>query len=201
MAAGDDESGGSEEDSDEDEAQDGDEDEEMESYHTDSEDEDEDGEEEDDEEEGDSDDSETLRDGPLSAKDRQLRAQMQAMMEAAEARSGVSTAFGSKPTTSATEGKKPKSALKTAKNKSAATAAVVAGQEADEEKNFDLAPLNGFGKPLSVKVLKAAADEEEQRKLRLKEEKELEKLKAREMKKETRKRRRTEKKEVVRDIG
>lgn len=180
MAAGDDESGSDDEEGEED----SDEEEGGEEYHTDSEDEAGSGEEEEDVE---SDSSETLKDdGPISDKERQMRKEMQAMMEAAEARSGVKT---SKPEA---KGKEVKSAMKGGKRKIQEVEAVE-----EEEDNFDLAPLSGFGKPLSAKVLQAAIDEEEAKKGRQAEAERREKQSARELKKDKRKKRKLEKVETV----
>lgn len=161
MAQGDDEDSememsGSElgEDDDEDmDDDDEDEDEEMGSFHTDSEKEEgEEGEEE--EEELDDADSEQLEDeGPLDDKTRQLRAKMQAMMEAAESRAKGDTA-------------PPPPAKKSALKKTSTTSTIKAKLQADEEDSdagYDLAPLSSFGKPLSAEVLRKAEESEKAR--------------------------------------
>lgn len=142
--------GEEDEDDDEEEEEEGeDEDEEDgQSFHTDSEDED-------------ADDSEDFEDeGPLDDKTKQLRARMQAMMEAAEAR-----ARGDEPAAAATSSKSklksPKSAMKATPALAQRPAAAV---EEDEDAGFDLAPISSLGKPLPVEVLRRAEESERAKK-------------------------------------
>jgi len=133
-----------EDDDEEDEDEEGEEDEgETGSFHTDSEDE------EEEDEELDDDESERLEEeGPLDDKTRQLRARMQAMMEAAESR-----ARGDAPSPPS-----KKSSLK--KTKSTDKPQPV---EEDEDAGYDLAPLSSFGKPLSAEVLRKAEEADKAR--------------------------------------
>jgi hypothetical protein len=150
MAQGDDEDSdmelsgsGSEEEGDE---------EEEGSFHTDSEDEDEDEE----EEELDDAASEQLEDeGPLDDKTRQLRARMQAMMEAAEARArGDDPALVSNTKSKSKTVQPKKSALKQSQSRSSVA------EEEDPDAGYDLAPLSSFGKPLSAEILRRAEEAE-----------------------------------------
>ena len=146
---------GEEDDEDLEEDDDEDEDEEMGSFHTDSE-EEEGEEEEEEEEELDDADSEQLEDeGPLDDKTRQLRAKMQAMMEAAESRAKGDTV----PPLPAKKSALKKTALTTMTHKKAAAPA----EEDDSDAGYDLAPLSSFGKPLSAEVLRKAEESEKAR--------------------------------------
>jgi hypothetical protein len=130
------------EDQDEDDDEEEDDEEETGSFHTDSEDEEE-------EEELDDDESERLEEeGPLDDKTRQLRARMQAMMEAAESR-----ARGDAPSPPS-----KKSSLKKTK-----TTEKPKPVEEDEDAGYDLAPLSSFGKPLSAEVLRKAEEADKAR--------------------------------------
>jgi hypothetical protein len=137
--------------------EDEDEDEEMASFHTAS---DEDG-----EDDNDDDGSETLEDGPVDEKTRVLRAKMQAMMEAAERR-----ALGDETTPGASKASKKKAvnpkgndfAEKGILKSSQPAQQAHATENEDEEAAWDLTP-GVIGKPLSAKVLKAAAKAEEEK--------------------------------------
>ncbi|RXK36976.1 hypothetical protein M231_05740 [Tremella mesenterica] len=127
-----DEEGGSDDDEDEDEDEDG----------GDFGDKDSDGEDDDD----DDDYSETLEE-PTTDAERQLHERMQAAMEAAEARAGLSAKKAPAPSSSKT----PKSALKT-------TTASNAQLESEQvEEIFDLTPYHPTVKPLPQNIIEAAA--------------------------------------------
>lgn len=160
-----------EEDDEEDEdEEDGEDEEETGSFHTDSEDEEE-------EEELDDDESERLEEeGPLDDKTRQLRARMQAMMEAAESR-----ARGDAPSPPS-----KKSSLK--KTKSTGKPKPV---EEDEDAGYDLAPLSSFGKPLSAEVLRKAEEADKARLAKKAEQDAIAKAKGQQVKR-TRKKRKVE---------
>jgi hypothetical protein len=159
-----------EEDDDEEEEEEEDE-EETGSFHTDSEDE------EDEEEELDDDESERLEEeGPIDDKTRQLRARMQAMMEAAESR-----ARGDAPSPPS-----KKSSLK--KTKSTEKPKPV---EEDEDAGYDLAPLSSFGKPLSAEVLRKAEEADKARLAKKAEQDAIAKAKGQQVKR-TRKKRKVE---------
>jgi hypothetical protein len=164
----------SEEDEDDDEEELGelDEDEEMRSFHTESEDEGDEDEEDDEDEDEDEDDSEMLEDEPLDNKTRALRAKMQAMMEAAEARAA---AMDDRPLPSASASKEKTSKLSKDANgagiittSAGAKGGILKAQPqkeivaAEDEGAWDLTP-GIVGKPLSAKVLAAAARAEEER--------------------------------------
>jgi hypothetical protein len=157
------------EEDDEEELDDEDDDEEETgSFHTDSEDEEE-------EEELDDDESERLEEeGPLDDKTRQLRARMQAMMEAAEGR-----ARGDAPSPPP-----KKSALKQ-KSKTTEKPKPV---EEDEDAGYDLAPLSRFGKPLSAEVLRKAEEADKARIAKKAEQAALAKSKGKEVKRIRKKR-------------
>jgi hypothetical protein len=161
-----------EDDDDEDEDEEDEEDEEETgSFHTDSEDE------EDEEEELDDDESERLEEeGPLDDKTRQLRARMQAMMEAAESR-----ARGDAPSPPS-----KKSSLK--KMKSTEKPKPI---EEEEDAGYDLAPLSSFGKPLSAEVLRKAEEADKARIAKKAEQDAIAKAKGQQVKR-TRKKRKVE---------
>ncbi|GFZ48639.1 hypothetical protein JCM24511_06388 [Saitozyma sp. JCM 24511] len=151
-----------------DEDEDEDEDEEMRSFHTESEDVG------DDDEEDDEDDSETLEDEPLDDKTRTLRAKMQAMMEAAEARAAAMD--GRTPPSASASISKEKTGKPTKGPNGAGITTASGGVKggilkaqpqkpivaAEDDGAWDLTP-GIVGKPLSAKVLAAAARAEEER--------------------------------------
>jgi len=161
---------GDEDDEEDEDEEDGEDEEETGSFHTDSEDEEE-------EEELDDDESERLEEeGPLDDKTRQLRARMQAMMEAAESR-----ARGDAPSPPS-----KKSSLK--KTKSTGKPKPV---EEDEDAGYDLAPLSSFGKPLSAEVLRKAEEADKARLAKKAEQDAIAKAKGQQVKR-TRKKRKVE---------
>jgi hypothetical protein len=114
--------------------------------------------------------------GPLDDKTRQLRARMQAMMEAAESR-----ARGDAPSPPS-----KKSSLK--KTKSTEKPKPV---EEDEDAGYDLAPLSSFGKPLSAEVLRKAEEADKARIAKKAEQDAIAKAKGKQVKR-TRKKRKVE---------
>ncbi|EIW72232.1 hypothetical protein TREMEDRAFT_58392 [Tremella mesenterica DSM 1558] len=90
--------------------------------------------------------SETLEE-PTTDAERQLHERMQAAMEAAEARAGLSVQKGPAPSSSKT----PKSALKTT------TASNTQLESEQVEETFDLTPYHPTAKPLPQSVIEAAA--------------------------------------------
>ena len=113
----------------------------------------------DEDDEEDDDGSETLEEGPIDERTRRMREKMHEMMEAAERR-----ALGEKKSSKADA--QPKSILKSSGPQESPVTPNESRVPEDEDGAYDLTPLHGSAKPLSTKVLKAAAKAEEERKLK-----------------------------------